>query len=133
MKKIFVFSLLVFSVTKLFSQIYEVRRVDEDHYGRTLNETARYMGNMQDKMQAKYDANYQKINTKIRSIDKIIGKFVQRHKNGEESLEEEVFPYIRIYNQNLKKIERINMMDNSEVLRVLNYLDDVESQLYNWL
>jgi hypothetical protein len=139
MKKVFFILTLLLSCNNLFSQTYEVRRVDDRPRPRTYSPTistldfAEQTGNVQSQMQAKYDTNYEKINAKISSIHKILTKMIQRHKSGVQILEEEQIEYIGQYEENLKKINKIKLTNNSSVNQALNYLDGVEGQLYEWL
>jgi hypothetical protein len=132
MKNLIIISLLIISINKSFSQTYELRRVDDYNPTSTV-ETARYIGNIQEKMQTRFDANYQKINDKTNSIDKLIRKLIQKHKSGEKILESERLEYLHQYYQNLDKLSKFNYTNNSSVIKVLNYLDNVESQLFQWL
>lgn len=139
MKKIFFILTLLLSFNNLFSQTYEIRRVDGTRkplkYSPTIStlDVAEQTGNVQSQLQAKYDANYEKINSKVKSISKILSKMIERHKNGIQILEGERLEYIHEYLENLDKINNINLTNNSSVNRALNYLDDVEGQLYEWL
>lgn len=139
MKKAFFILTFLLSCNNLFSQTYEVKRVDNRPRPRTYSPTistldfAEQTGNIQSQLQAKYDANYEKINSKVRSISKILSKMIQRHKDGVQLLEGERLEYIHQYTENLDKINNINLTNNSTVNKVLNYLDDVEEQLYEWL
>ena len=139
MKKIFYILTLLLSSNNLFSQTYEIRRVDDARrpytYSPTIStlDVAEQTGAVQSQLQAKYDANYEKINAKISSISKILSKMIQRHKSGVQILEGDRLEYIHQYLENLDKINNINLTNNSSVNKVLNYLDDVEGQLYEWL
>ena len=139
MKNIIIIGLLIVSLNKSFSQTYEVRRVDDRYkpidYGHTISTTdvVEQTGSVQSQLQARYDSNFQKVNSKISSISKILSKMIQRHKSGIQLLEGERLEYINDYINNLENIKKINYTNNSSVSQVLNYLDKIESQLYDWL
>lgn len=139
MKKTLFVVLLIMSFNKIFSQTYEVRRVDDTRkpidYGHAISTTdmAEQTGYVQSQLQARYNANFQKVNDKISSISKIISKMIQRSKSGVQLLDGEKAEYIHDYINNLEKIKKINLTNNSSASQVLNYLDQIESQLYDWL
>jgi hypothetical protein len=139
MKKVIFIITLFLSCNNLFSQTYEVRRVDDKPIPRTYSPTistldvAEETGRVQSQLQARYDSNFQKVNSKISSISKILSKMIQRHKSGIQLLEGERLEYINDYINNLENIKKINYTNNSSVSQVLNYLDKIESQLYDWL
>jgi hypothetical protein len=123
---------LFLSCNNLFSQTYEIRRVDGSRvpykYSPTISilDFAEETGRVQSKLQVIYDANYQKIDSKVKSIGKILGKLVERHKKGIIILEGDRLEYIHQYLENLDKINKINLTNNSTVNQVLNYLDEIE-------
>ena len=132
MKKICFILILILRCNNLFSQTYEIRRVDDYNPTSTV-ETARYIGRMQEKIQLRYDVNYEKFSRKVRGVEKIIEKIIQLHKNGDFELKGERLKYLKEYYNNLEKIKNIDFSDNSSVNIILNYLDDIENVIYKWL
>jgi hypothetical protein len=134
------FTIILFSFNNSFAQTYEVRRVDDGYrepidYGHAIStlDIAEKTGEVQTKLQARYDSNFEKVNTKINNIGKIIRKLRIKHEDGTRPFTDNQRKYLNEYGKNLEKIQNINLTSNSQVQSVLSYLNEIESELYDWL
>ena len=116
MKKICFILILILRCNNLFSQTYEIRRVDDYNPTSTV-ETARYIGKIQGKMQAKYDVNYQKMTNKINHIKQKINDLPFDYNTRKNILS-------RFNYECLKNIENsgIDMTSNTDVIRAIDYM-----------